>query len=305
MIVTSIFVIFFAFTVLFSLRQLIVLSKNYLIAGADERAPYIVAGYLITIIINCFLIYCLIDNHITTMFSFYIYFLYIIIISMSTMTRLLGFKINRKYNSLQIIQSVYAFLFVAIILMNSINLEYFNIELNNGNFFSFMSIFCSSILLNQTNVKMIVVVVFLLASCVFNIIFDLLTHQSKKHLIINIINFYPVFFIIYFLNASPDSHLVLSFILCLVYFIIPNLELNKEFVSISNRCFGLDSRIESIHNILKTFKEDEEISSKQSFQLKLIKKLFNEDPTIKKICFSKFFNKKKQKYFNKLLDECC
>jgi len=288
--------------------QIIRLSIRYLYDGADQRTPYIISSFIFSTLLNLLSIQFLITGQTTTLFSFVVLFYYLVVMVLSTKHRLLGYKAVRFNRIAKIfLNAFFSVLSTVGILICVSNFKFLNFYIiNKGDFINYIRIFNSSLTINYSSIIFIVFSIIILASTIINFIFDIVERRSFSNHIFNIINFLPLFFIVFFILYPIVSitNVMATFLLGIIYLIIPYIETNKECFSILRHSKGIDSRISSIRKILNSIKPNKELTSKQIYQLQYIKKIFSNDCQLEEICLPEsILQRKKTKYLRSLLNE--
>ena len=297
--------LFVVFLTALNIKQIAYLSHKYIIQSNDDNIPYLISSYVVATFINILLMVFIFDGSIDSTISFYVYLLYSITIVQSTTRRFEPLNKNVLFNKgvFRIISSLYFTVFVIIFLIKCLNRNHFHLRLIDTTLIDYLSLFSTALLSNNVlSISLICMILFLLFSLIFNLIYDLKYKSLRSCITVNILNFYPLLFIIAYLIIPYQIYTTNYFFLisCILYFIIPNVELYREYGNIELRLSGVDSSILDIRNTLDSLKE-KELNNRQKYQLEIIKEMMKNNSSLKNRVF-KTFTKKQITRLNSFLD---
>jgi len=293
MFIEQIFVIFLLISIVVSNGiQLVSISNRFLTDGADLRVPYIVFSYIFNIFLIIFLIRFFTVSSVSSLLIFFIVFYYNLFLSITIKGRLLGYHIARiSYKIKNLIYIVYSLIFAFLLLFGISDFSLFIYRVEEIYYEEYIKLFVLGLQSLFTTRFLIFFIVTAVLSCSINFIFDILERNVKKNIVVDIINLYPLCFIL-LVAFNIVTCFTAIFIMSIIYLLTPLIEIYKETFSIIKHSKGIDSRISNINKILKEIDFDKEISSKHKFQLSYIKRIFESDAHAKELCLTEgLFNK--------------
>lgn len=275
-----------------SVLSILFLLYKHIFSNADTRSPFIISGLLCTFMYVFICIKTLKTGQ-ADAYMFYFSFMYPgTILSILLFSRLMGYNSSVLKTSLKsVIYAIFITILPIILIWKAYKFNSSEIFIIN-NINDFFAINEINLINTYNTISMNIWLIFVYIICILNTVFDIIEKRTISNHIINGTSF--IYFIIILIRLFVKIDNVFFVTISEIFiFLMPIVAIYKEFISILRNTRNVDFRINSITKTLIKINSLKEYNSLESYQLKLVRKMIEEDDELRK----ELTNRKKYKKF--------